>query len=116
MPNAFTQHPRHIQGRILILAGSAICVFGLLFVTRWSPNAPLMTNLTRIGEIEILAGQQVIVGKNPAIPPYGGLPGLPESNIYETQGRVTIPLRLILILGLSIIFVGLVFIVIPKQE
>ncbi len=105
MPNAFTKYPRHIQGRVLIFIGAAICVFAILFTNCWwSHNAPLLVQLQR-SEIEILSGQPIVVGKNT----YG-------LDVIEQQGRLAIPLFSLILLGVSTVTVGIAFLIIPKQE
>lgn len=105
MPNAFTKYPRHIQGRILIFIGAAICVFAILFTNRWRYHkAPLLVQLQR-SEIEILSGQPVVVGKDE----YG-------LDVIEQQGRLAIPLFPLILLGVPTATVGIAFLIIPKRE
>jgi hypothetical protein len=86
--------------RIMIISGVVLCVLGLFFSGEtWSSDLSVMKNIA-YAQVVVLEGEKRIVKeRDPHI-----LFSLDE---YETRGRLAIPLRYVLTVGVLLTAVGL---------
>jgi hypothetical protein len=105
----FKDSPRRNQGIILTIAGVVLCLFGFLFsAENWRTSRSFMYNVGQ-AEIEILAGHRVLVKeRNPN--------ELLSFDEYEARGRLAIPLKYVLIVGVLISAVGIGLLTIQPQK
>lgn len=119
--DTFMKSGKRTQGIILTTVGFLVCFLGFLFASSsWSSGRSFLSNIGS-AKVEIIKGEHVLVEKaSNTFDGYDFGPGVttPSLNFdrYETRGRVAVPLKYILAVGIIIAGVGISLIYLDSGE